>query len=132
MKKKRLIDTVHELMNLWEARLIPNWKVTYDVVPQAKLNGPPNSWAASNIMRGERRLHTEIASDLPWGDTIYDLEQTVVHEIVHAIVGECGLMVLDESLRQYTPPTVWPIFHDIEEVLVDRIAAELIRAYYTE
>ena len=129
MTKKQLEKRVGELLTLWEERLLPHWNVTYSISPQCKLEGGPNAWAFSRILSGERALCVTIAGDLPWGESIFDLEHTVVHEVVHAVLFECGMRVGNDAVRPYVPAPVWAMFDETQEVLVDRIANELIRAY---
>ena len=129
MTKKHLFEQVGELLTLWKERLLPHWTITYDVVPQHKLEGMRNAWAVTNVMGGERRAHVVVAGDLPWGEGVFDLEQTIVHEVVHAISAECGTLLREDTLRPFVPTVVWDTLDRIQEVLVDRIANELIRAY---
>ena len=138
MRRRELSAEVEHLLAVWAPRLLPAWHYSYEVVLRSKL--PEGACAASLTRSGEQSVHVFVGSDIPWGTAHWDLEITVVHELLHSLWVEADVSPAMEQWLDYTSPLVPEVVFKIlkerwesaEEVLIDRVAIALIAAYSDE
>ena len=74
------------------------WGVTYLVEGKmAQFPGRGTAWMSCEALTGERKLRLEVNKSLKWEEGWYDLELSVVHELIHIVMQDSGF---DRAVRE--------------------------------
>ena len=142
MKDSVLANKVRRVIQKYGLAVIgSDWSVKVEVAPKEKMptahNGEP-AMASVSARQGERKVLVQINRNIDWGGDKWwnDLEATIVHELVHIMLGQFGLNSAIrgaiEDLKRVAPAVGEVRDRVVQEVLeeaVDYIAALIIRGH---
>lgn len=98
------------MMSWWSQRLgLREWKISVELVTHSEVDG---HLAQATVALSSRRLRIRVATpeSIPYRQTLRDLEDSIVHELLHATLDLMSRLIPSELQEDVAKMAVeWPI-----------------------
>lgn len=139
MERSELESTVNRVVSRWAPVLLPGWDVSVQLAKQAVLaermgNEGGTYGAMTDTFRGEMKQIILVNEELDWSDNRWSVEQTVIHELMHAVTSaaDAAAKATHEYFKSRYPADGGEIvlsntWDSVHEELCDRLSVLFLR-----